>query len=119
MMWILERESTSYFRLNYGKITGEFIASSVGVNPVIMRKITSQLRDAGRQQTVLLLHVLEGDRHHDDRGKVLYDRLMSRGFVAVTGLKGEDTMSSVSVNLRRKVKISGKKGWRKSLRKFL
>jgi Rrf2 family protein len=29
------------------KITSDFLASSVGVNPVIIRKITSQLRDAG------------------------------------------------------------------------
>lgn len=35
-----------YFKDNY-KITSEFIASSVGVNPVIIRKITSKLRDAG------------------------------------------------------------------------
>jgi Rrf2 family protein len=35
-----------YFKKDY-KITGDFIASSVGVNPVIIRKITSQLRDAG------------------------------------------------------------------------
>lgn len=35
-----------YFKDNY-KITSDFISSSVGVNPVIIRKITSQLRDAG------------------------------------------------------------------------
>lgn len=35
-----------YFK-NDRKITSEFLASSVGVNPVIIRKITSQLRDAG------------------------------------------------------------------------
>ena len=42
------------------------------------------------------------------RGKAFYERLMNRGFVAVTGLKGEDTMSSVSVNLRGKVRNIGK-----------
>lgn len=42
------------------------------------------------------------------RGKAFYERLMQRGFVAVTGLKGEDTMSSVSVNLRGKVRNIGK-----------
>lgn len=42
------------------------------------------------------------------RGKAFYDRLMKRKFVAVTGLKGEDTMSSVSVNLRGKVRKIGK-----------
>lgn len=35
-----------YFKNDY-KITSDFIASSVGANPVIIRKITSQLRDAG------------------------------------------------------------------------
>lgn len=35
-----------YFKNDY-KITSDFIASSVGVNPVIIRKITSQLRAAG------------------------------------------------------------------------
>lgn len=35
-----------YFKNDY-KITSDFLASSVGVNPVIIRKITSQLRDAG------------------------------------------------------------------------
>lgn len=42
------------------------------------------------------------------RGKAFYDRLMVRKFVAVTGLKGESTMTSVSVNLRGKVKNIGK-----------
>lgn len=41
------------------------------------------------------------------RGKAFYDRLMKHGFVALTGLKGEDTMSSVSVNLRGKVRNIG------------
>ncbi len=42
------------------------------------------------------------------RGKAFYQRLMDRGVVAVTGLKGEDTMSSVSVNLQGKVRNIGK-----------
>lgn len=41
-------------------------------------------------------------------GKSFYRRLMNTGFVAVTGLKGESTMTSVSVNLRGKVKTIGK-----------
>jgi len=35
-----------YFQKDY-KITSDFLASSVNVNPVIIRKIMSQLRDAG------------------------------------------------------------------------
>lgn len=42
------------------------------------------------------------------RGKAFYDRLMKRGFTAVTGLKGASTMTSVSINLRGKVKNIGK-----------
>lgn len=42
------------------------------------------------------------------KGKRFYERLMARGFVAVSGMKGEDTMSTVSVSLRGKVKNTGK-----------
>ena len=41
-------------------------------------------------------------------GKAFYDRLMKSGYVAVTGLKGEDTMSSVSVSLRGRARNIGK-----------
>ena len=41
------------------------------------------------------------------RGKKFYERLMRHGFVAVSGMKGEDTMSTVSVSLRGKVKNIG------------
>ncbi len=41
------------------------------------------------------------------RGKAFYRRLTSQGFVALTGLKGEDTMSSLSVNLRGRVRSIG------------
>ena len=37
------------------------------------------------------------------RGKGFYDRLTKRGFMALTAIKGEDTMSSVAVSLRGKV----------------
>lgn len=42
------------------------------------------------------------------RGKAFYKRLMEKQFVSVTGLKGEDTMSSVSINLRGRVRNIGK-----------
>ena len=41
------------------------------------------------------------------RGKSLYDRLTKRGFLALTALKGEDTMSSVAVSVRGKVRELG------------
>ena len=38
------------------------------------------------------------------KGKGFYDRLMKQGFLALTGIKGEDTMSSVAVSIRGKVR---------------
>ena len=52
--------------------------------------------------------------HDDDslyfltaKGKGFYDRLVKRGFLAFTTLKGEDTMSSVALSVRGKVKELG------------
>ncbi len=41
------------------------------------------------------------------KGKSFYDRLIKRGFLALTGMKGEDTMSSVAVSIRGKVRELG------------
>ena len=41
------------------------------------------------------------------KGKGLYDRLVKRGFLAFTALKGEDTMSSVALSVRGKVRELG------------
>ena len=41
------------------------------------------------------------------RGKSFYDRLKKRGFLALTALKGEDTMTSVAVSSRGKVRELG------------
>ena len=41
------------------------------------------------------------------KGKGLYDRLVKRGFLALTAIKGQDTMSSVAVSVRGKVKELG------------
>lgn len=41
------------------------------------------------------------------KGKSFYDRLAKRGFLALTAIKGEDTVSSVSVSVRGKVKELG------------
>lgn len=56
----------------------------------------------------MMLHDEEGLYFLTARGKAFYDRLMKRGVVAVTGLKGESTLTSVSVNLRGKVKNIGR-----------
>ena len=41
------------------------------------------------------------------KGKSFYDRLVNRGYVALSGLKGEDTMSSVSVSIKGHVRDIG------------
>lgn len=41
------------------------------------------------------------------RGKSFYDRLKKRGFLALTAIKGEDTMHSVAVSVRGKVRELG------------
>ena len=38
------------------------------------------------------------------KGKSFYDRLVGRGFIAMTAVKGQDTMSSVAVSVRGKVR---------------
>ena len=41
------------------------------------------------------------------RGKGFYDRLIKRHFLALTAIKGEDSMSSVAVSVRGKVRELG------------
>ena len=41
------------------------------------------------------------------RGKSFYKRLKSRGFIALSGKKGEDTMTCTAVSVRGKVREIG------------
>ena len=41
------------------------------------------------------------------KGKGFYDRLKKRGFLAMTAIKGQDTMSSVAMSVRGKVRELG------------
>ena len=41
------------------------------------------------------------------KGKSFYDRLKKRGFLALTAIKGESTMTSVAISVRGKVKELG------------
>ncbi len=41
------------------------------------------------------------------KGKGFYDRLVKRGFIALTAIKGEETMSSVAVSVRGRVREIG------------
>ena len=42
------------------------------------------------------------------KGKSFYDRLMARPFVAISGMKGSDTLSTVAVSVRGAVRNIGK-----------
>lgn len=41
------------------------------------------------------------------KGKGFYDRLVKRGYLALTGMRGEDTMSCVALSIRGKVRELG------------
>ena len=41
------------------------------------------------------------------KGKGFYTRLKEKGYLALTGIKGEDTMSCVAVSVRGRVKEFG------------
>ena len=41
------------------------------------------------------------------KGKGFYDRLKKRGYIAFTGIKGEDTLSCVAISMRGKVREIG------------
>lgn len=41
------------------------------------------------------------------KGKSFYDRLMARQFVAISGMKGEDTLSSIAISVRGRVRNIG------------
>ena len=41
------------------------------------------------------------------KGKNFYDRLKKRSYLALTAIKGEDTLSSISISLRGKVRELG------------
>lgn len=43
------------------------------------------------------------------KGKEFYNRLRNRGYMAFTGMKGEDTMSCIAVSVRGKVRELGSK----------
>ena len=67
--------------------------------------------DQGLPQTCvidLMLSDEEGLYFLTARGKSFYDRLMARPFVAISGMKGEDTLSAVAISVRGAVRSIGK-----------
>ena len=51
------------------------------------------------------------------RGKGFHHRLTARGYIAITGIKGSDTMSSLAISVRGKVEELGKERLDRLLRK--
>lgn len=51
------------------------------------------------------------------RGKSFYDRLTRRPFVAISGMKGRDTLSTVAVSVRGAVRSIGRKRLEEMLRR--
>lgn len=68
--------------------------------------------EEGKPQTCVI-DVMLVDEHGlyflTARGKSFYDRLIKRPFVAISGIKGEETLSSLSISLRGDVRGIGTK----------
>lgn len=67
--------------------------------------------DQGLPQTCVIdLMLADGDGLYflTARGKSFYERLTARPFVSLSGLKGEDTLSSVAISVRGHVRSIGR-----------
>ena len=73
--------------------------------------VFATLDDKGLPQTCVIdLMLSDGDGLYflTAKGKSFYDRLTARPFVALTGMKGQDTLSTVAVSLRGAVRSIGR-----------
>ena len=80
------------------------------ISDVIHTTIVATVDDEGLPVTAaidMMLSDEDGLYFLTAKGKSLYDRLTKRGFLALTALKGEDTMHSVAVSVRGKVRELG------------
>lgn len=77
---------------------------------VIHRTIVATVDDEGLPVTAAI-DMMDADNDSlyflTAKGKGFYDRLIKREFLALTAMKGEDTMSSVAVSIRGKVRELG------------
>ena len=72
--------------------------------------VFATLDDQGLPQTCvidLMLADEDGLYFLTAKGKSFYDRLMARPFVALSGMKGQDTLSTVAISLRGAVRSIG------------
>lgn len=76
----------------------------------IHRTIVATVDDRGLPVTAAI-DMMDSDENSlyflTAKGKGFYDRLKKREFLALTAMKGEDTMSSVAVSIRGKVRELG------------
>ncbi|MBQ9031269.1 MAG: 4Fe-4S binding protein [Parasporobacterium sp.] len=80
------------------------------ISDVIHRTIVATVDDEGLPVTAAI-DMMDSDENGlyflTAKGKAFYDRLIKRGFLSLTAIKGEDTMSSVAVSVRGKVRELG------------
>ena len=80
------------------------------ISDVIHTTIVATVDDAGLPVTAAI-DMMDSDENGlyflTAKGKSVYDRLTKRGHIALTALKGEDTMHSVAVSVRGKVRELG------------
>ena len=76
----------------------------------IHRTIVATVDDEGLPVTAAI-DMMDSDENSlyflTAKGKGFYDRLKKKEFLALTAMKGEDTMSSVAVSIRGKVRELG------------
>ena len=80
------------------------------ISKVIHTTIVATVDDEGLPVTAAI-DMMDSDENSlyflTAKGKGFYDRLIKRKFLALTAMKGEDTMSSVAVSVRGKVRELG------------
>ena len=80
------------------------------ISKVIHRTIVATVDDDGLPVTAAT-DMMDSDENSlyflTAKGKSFYDRLKKRQFLALTAMKGEDTLSSVAVSVRGKVRELG------------
>ena len=80
------------------------------ISEVIHTTIVATVDDEGHPVTAAI-DMMDSDESGlyflTARGKSLYDRLNKRGYIALTALKGETTMTSVAVSVRGRVRELG------------
>ena len=80
------------------------------ISEVIHRTVAATVDDDGLPVTAAI-DMMDSDESSlyflTAKGKGFYDRLTKRGHIALTALRGEDTMTSVAVSVRGKVRELG------------